>query len=164
VRDAESFDECYRGTSRRLLSYAYALTGDWAQAQDLTQEAYMRAWRQWGRLSAYDDVEGWLRLVVSRLATDLWRRLQRWRGAMRLLGPAADTAPADESAVLLQRALHGLPTVQRKALALHYLFDMPVAQIALDAGVPVGTVKSWLSRGRNSLAAALNVTEVTGDE
>ena len=69
--------------------------------------------------------------MVSRLATDVWRRLQRWRGAMRLLGPAADTEPADESAVLLQRALRGLPTVQRKALALHYLFDMPVAQIAL---------------------------------
>ncbi|BCJ71714.1 RNA polymerase sigma24 factor [Catellatospora sp. IY07-71] len=164
MRDAESFDECYRGTSRRLLSYAYALTGDWAQAQDLVQEAYMRAWRQWGRLSEYEDVEAWLRLVVSRLATDVWRRLQRWRGAMRLLGPAPDAEPADESAVLLHRALRGLPAVQRQALALHYLFDMPVAQIAQDAGVPIGTVKSWLSRGRTSLAAVLDVKEVTGDE
>lgn len=164
MREAESFDECYRATSHRLLGYAYALTGNWAQAQDLVQEAYMRAWRQWGRLSEYDDVEAWLRLVVSRLATDVWRRLQRWRSAMRLLGSGGDAAPADESAVLLQQALRGLPQVQRQALAMHYLFDMPVAQIALDAGVPVGTVKSWLSRGRAGLAAALQPKDGDRDE
>lgn len=164
MRDTESFDECYRATSGRLLGYAYALTGNWAQSQDLVQEAYMRAWRQWGRLAEYDDVEAWLRLVVSRLATDVWRRLRRWRGAMRLLGTAGDAQPAGESAVLLQQALRGLPLVQRRALAMHYLFDMPVAQIALDAGVPVGTVKSWLSRGRISLAAVLQAKDGDRDE
>lgn len=164
MRDTESFDECYRATSGRLLGYAYALTGNWAQAQDLVQEAYMRAWRQWGRLVEYDDVEAWLRLVVSRLATDVWRRLQRWRAAMRLLGARDDAAPADESAMLLQQALRGLPLVQRQALASHYLFDLPVAQIALDAGVPVGTVKSWLSRGRANLATALKAENGDRDE
>jgi RNA polymerase sigma-70 factor (ECF subfamily) len=109
VRDADGFDECYRATSRRLLSYTYALTGDWAQAQDLVQEAYMRAWRQWGRISEYEDVEAWLRLVVSRLATDAWRRLGRWRRAMRLLGTSDDAQPPSESAVLVARALRDLP-------------------------------------------------------
>lgn len=155
MRDADSFDECYRATSRRLLSYAYALTGDWAQAQDLVQEAYMKAWRQWDRLSAYEDVEAWLRLVVSRQATDLWRRLGRWRRAMPLLGSPTQAAPADESAITLTAALRRLPLPQRRALALHYLFDLPVAQIARDADVPVGTVKSWLSRGRAALATVL---------
>lgn len=160
VRDAEGFDECYRATSRRLLSYTYALTGDWAQSQDLVQEAYMRAWRQWGRISEYEDVEAWLRLVVSRLATDAWRRLGRWRRAMRLLGTSDDAQPPSEAAVLVARALRDLPPSQRQAMALHYLFDLPVAQIAADAGVPVNTVKSWLSRGRSTLATVLDPKEV----
>jgi RNA polymerase sigma-70 factor, ECF subfamily len=44
-------------------------------------------------------------------------------------------------------ALRRLPVTYRQALALHYLFDMPVVEIAHETGVPVGTVKSWLSRG-----------------
>ena len=163
MRDAGDFDECYRATSRRLLSYAYALTGDWAQAQDLAQEAYMKAWRRWDRLSQYDDIEAWLRLVVYRQATDFWRRLGQWRRAMPLLGGPAQTGPADESTVVLNQALRQLPAAQRQVLALHYLFDLPVTRIAHDARVPVSTVKTWLARGRTALAAALEAKEVTGN-
>src|SRR5689334_6899970 len=62
----DEFDEFYRDTSRRLARYAYGLTGDVADAQDLVQEAYARAWQRWRRLSGYEDQEAWLRLVVNR--------------------------------------------------------------------------------------------------
>jgi RNA polymerase sigma-70 factor, ECF subfamily len=156
VRNADGFDECYRSTSRRLLSYAYALTGDWAQAQDLVQEAYLKAWRQWGRLSGYEDVEAWLRLVVSRLATDAWRRLARWRKVLRLSHPLEQAVAApSEHTVLLTRALAALPQGQRQAIAMHYLMDLSVNHIAEELGTSPNTIKSWLSRGRAALATAL---------
>lgn len=165
MRDAERFDECYRVTSRRLLGYAFALTGDWAQAQDLVQEAYLRAWRQWGRICDYEDVEAWLRLVVTRLATDAWRRVARWRKVLQLSHPLERSVEGpSEQTVLLTRALADLPASQRQAVAMHYLLDLPVGQIAEDLGVPAGTVKSWLSRGRAALAVALAEKGVTTSE
>lgn len=155
MRDATSFDEFYRSTSRRMLRYGYAVTGDHVEAQDLVQEAYARAWRQWGGLAAHPAPEAWLRLVVARLATDRWRRLQGWRVALSRTGPPEPVPPPNEDAVLLAGALRRLPAAQRQALALHYLFDMSVQDIARETRVPTGTVKSWLSRGRARLATLL---------
>ncbi|MCM0676331.1 SigE family RNA polymerase sigma factor [Micromonospora phytophila] len=155
MRDAASFDEFYRSTSRRMLRYGYAVAGDHTEAQDLVQEAFARAWRQWGKLAAHPAPEAWLRLVVARLATDRWRRLTGWRVALSRTGPPGPVPPPSEDGVLLAAALRQLPAAQRQALALHYLFDMSVEDIAREAGVPTGTVKSWLSRGRTRLAALL---------
>jgi RNA polymerase sigma-70 factor, ECF subfamily len=158
MRDAGGFDELYRATSRRLVHYAYALTGDLGEAQDLVQEVYIRAWQRWGRLQHYDSVEAWLRLVLSRLATDRWRRLHSLRAALTRSGPPRPVNPPGDEALLLVWALRQLPEAQRRALALHHLFDLPVDEVAAEIGVPVGTVKSWLARGRTALAAALTET------
>ena len=155
MRDAESFDEFYRSTSARLLRYGYAVTGDLAEAQDLVQEAYTRAWQRWRTVAVHPSPEGWVRLVVTRLAADRWRRIGRWRAALQRTGPTEPARPPNEDAVMLTAALRGLPVAHRQALALHYLLDLPVAEIAAEAGVAVNTVKSWLSRGRTGLAAAL---------
>ncbi|NJP32288.1 SigE family RNA polymerase sigma factor [Micromonospora thermarum] len=155
MRDAESFDEFYRSTAHRMLRYGYAVTGDHSEAQDLVQEAYARAWRQWGRLTTHPAPEAWLRLVVARLATDRWRRLTGWRAVVRRTGPPDPVPPPNEDTVLLVGALRQLPAAQRQALALHYLYDMSVEDIARETDVPTGTVKSWLSRGRARLAALL---------
>ncbi|UQU66237.1 SigE family RNA polymerase sigma factor [Couchioplanes caeruleus] len=149
----DAFDAFYRDTSRRLLRYAYGLTGDPGEAQDLVQEAYARAWQRWRRLSAYEDPEAWLRLVVNRLSTDRWRRL----GVRRThpVNVPAPVAPPSEDTVLLVRAMRTLPAAHRRALALHYLLDRSVADIAAETGASTGTVKSWLARGRAGLAVAL---------
>ncbi|WP_346538370.1 SigE family RNA polymerase sigma factor [Micromonospora sp. DPT] len=155
MRDAQSFDEFYRSTSGRTLRYGHAVAGDHGEAQDLVQEAYARAWRQWGNLATHPAPEAWLRLVVSRLATDRFRRLRGWRTAVSRTGLPEDVRPPGEDTVLLVGALRQLPANQRQALALHYLFDMPVEEIARETGAPTGTVKSWLSRGRARLAVLL---------
>ncbi|MDM4720629.1 SigE family RNA polymerase sigma factor [Micromonospora sp. WMMA1363] len=160
MRDAASFDEFYRSTAHRMLRYGYAVAGDHAEAQDLVQEAYARAWRQWGKLTGHPAPEAWLRLVVARLATDRWRRLTGWRTAMRRSGVPGPVPPPNEDSVLLVGALRQLPANQRQALALHYLYDMSVEDIARETNVATGTVKSWLSRGRARLAALLpNLTD-----
>ncbi|NES15380.1 MULTISPECIES: RNA polymerase sigma factor [Micromonospora] len=155
MRDANSFDDFYRSTSARALRYGRAVADSPVEAQDLVQEAYARAWRQWAKLAAHPAPEAWLRLVISRLATDRWRRLRAWRLAAGRTGPPDDVRPPGEETVLLVGALRQLPARQRQALALHYLFDMSVEEIAREAGVPTGTVKSWLARGRARLAALL---------
>jgi RNA polymerase sigma-70 factor (ECF subfamily) len=156
MSEAERFDAFYRDTSRRLARYAYGLAGDVAEAQDLVQEAYVRAWQRWRWLAAYDHTEGWVRLVLTRLATDSWRRLRNRRLALRRAGPPGDAPAPSEDTVLLVDALRRLPTAHRRAVALHYLSDMSVAEIAAETGSSPGTVKSWLSRGRAGLAAVLD--------
>jgi RNA polymerase sigma-70 factor (sigma-E family) len=152
------FDGFYRDTSRRLLRYAYGLTGDPGEAQDLVQEAYARAWQRRRRLAGYEDPEAWLRLIVHRLATDRWRRLAVRRS--RAERPAPPVPPPGEDVVLLVSAMRTLPVAHRRALALHYLLDRSVAEIAAETGASTGTVKSWLSRGRAGLAAILDTPTV----
>lgn len=147
------FGDFYQATSHRTLRYAYGLTGDLQQAQDVTQEAYARAWQRWRQVSAYDNIEAWLRLVVNRLVQDWWRHL-RVRSRTRLEPPASVAAPSDD-AVMLAAALKQLPKAQGRALALHYLLDLPVAEIAAETGVSDNTVRSWLARGRAGLANRL---------
>ena len=95
-------------------------------------------------------------LVITRLATDRHRRRAGWLRAVARTGPPPEaTGPPGEDTVLLTAALRRLPAAQRQALALRYLFDLSVAEIARETGVADGTVKSWLSRGRAALAAEL---------
>jgi RNA polymerase sigma-70 factor (ECF subfamily) len=155
VRDAASFDDFYRSTSIRLLRYSYALVGEAAEAQDLVQEAFARAWRQWRIVANHPNPEAWLRLVVARLAADRWRRLQGWRAATSRTGPPEHVRPPSEDTVLLVGALRQLHAAHRQALALHYLLDLSIDDIARETGAAPGTVKSWLSRGRAKLATLL---------
>jgi RNA polymerase sigma-70 factor (sigma-E family) len=159
----DAFDVFYRATCRRLIRFAYGLTGDPVEAQDLVQEAYVRAWQRWRRLRGYDDAEAWLRLVVTRLVTDRWRWLGVRRAASASEPPPLPVEPPSEDTVLVVGALRSLPMAQRRALVLHYLLDRPVADIAIETGASIGTVKSWLSRGRANMLAALRMTTPEAD-
>jgi RNA polymerase sigma-70 factor, ECF subfamily len=149
-----SFDELYRATSRRLLQYAYAMTGDLPTAQDITQEAYIRAWRNWRHVESYDRADAWLRVVVTRLVTDRWRRIRVSRRIAAYARPETSPPPSEDG-VLLVSALRRLPVNQRRAICLYHLLDLPISQIAAEAGVSDSTVKSWLVRGRAALADIL---------
>ncbi|NUR74102.1 MAG: SigE family RNA polymerase sigma factor [Hamadaea sp.] len=150
---SEEFDEFYRGTAQRLVRYAYGLTADPAEAQDLAQEAYARAWHHWKRVRAYDLPEAWLRTVVTRLATDRWRRISLRRTRPQPVLEA--TPPPGDDRMFVASLLVGLPLEQRRAMALHYLSDLSVDQVAAEMKANPNTVKSWLSRGRAALAARL---------
>jgi len=154
--ESQNFDEFYGATSKRTLQFAFAMCGDHGVAQDLTQEAYIRAWQRWSRLVDYDHPESWLRMVVTRLVTDRWRWLGVRRRKMVYAAQTAAVAPPSEDRVVINAALHTLPVRQRQAIVMHYLLDMPINAIAEETGVSVGTVKSRLSRGREGLALVLS--------
>ena len=153
--DETTFDECYRATVRRLVQYAYAMCGDADVAQDLAHEAYLRAWQRRRRLEGYEDIEAWLRLVVTRLSVDRWRRIAVHRRTLARLRPPPPAQPPSDDTVLLAAALREIPAQQRRAVVLHYLVGLPVADVAAEIGTSAGTVKSWLARGRAALGAHL---------
>jgi RNA polymerase sigma-70 factor, ECF subfamily len=128
-------------------------------AQDLAQEAYIRAWQRWKTVSTYGSAESWVRVVISRLSNDRFRRLRVSRRIERRLGPPPPVPPPSDDTVLLVAALRRLPAGQRRAVSLHYLADLSIAEIAAEEGVAEGTVKSWLSRGRAALAAYIDAEE-----
>jgi RNA polymerase sigma-70 factor, ECF subfamily len=132
-------------------------------AQELVQEAFARLLPRWDRVRRYDEPAAWVTTVAIRLWLSKRRHLGvRRRGLMRLaqLPAATPTQPGVES-VALASALDKLPRDRRAVLVLHYLDDQPVETIARVLDLPVGTVKSRLSRGRAGLLALLN-EEVPG--
>jgi RNA polymerase sigma-70 factor (ECF subfamily) len=151
---AADFDELYQAHYGNVVAMAYAMTGDLAEAQDLAQEAFCRAWQRWRKIAGYDDPLAWVRRVVANLATSRWRRLGVTRRYLHR--ESTGTIPAlSPDRVALVAALRTLPASHRHAIVLHYLADLPVATVADELGVAEGTVKSWLHRGRAALAAQL---------
>jgi RNA polymerase sigma-70 factor (ECF subfamily) len=155
VRDSSSFDAFYGSTRRRITHQLYAMTGDLAEAQDVAQEAYARAWQRWGRVSTYDDPEAWVRTVAWRIAVSRWRKAKNALSAHRRDPAAAAIPEPSVDTVALVAALRRLPESQRRAVVLFHLCDVPIEQIAADTGAPVGTVKARLARGRAALAGLL---------
>ena len=166
VPDQPSFDDVYAASYADLTVQLYAYFGDRQEAQDVVQEAFCRALARWRTVSEYDDPVAWVRRVAWNLAVSRWRRARtalNFVRRQRLDEPQLD-GPNPERVALIA-ALARLPAPQRRAVVLHYLADLPVAEIAHREGVAQGTVKSWLHRGRAALAELLKPTQiVTTDE
>jgi RNA polymerase sigma-70 factor, ECF subfamily len=152
------FDDFYGAVAKRIVRHAYALTGNISDAQDITQEAFARAWQRWDSVRACDAPEAWVRRVATNLATSRFRRDRTARTAAWQLvaGPVPEIGP---DTVALVAALKTLPERQRVVVVLHYLADLPIGQIATELHCPSGSVKAWLSRGRAALALALAVDD-----
>ena len=147
--------ELYAASYRRLLGQLIGVTGSVAEAEDVVQEAFVRGLDRPARLLDADNPEAWLRTVAVNLARSRWRRAQRLVGlAPRLVEEEPRDGDTDGHLVLL-RALRQLPAGQREVIALHHLADLTVAQVADTLGLPTGTVKARLSRGRAALSALL---------
>ncbi|GAB2926961.1 SigE family RNA polymerase sigma factor [Streptomyces heilongjiangensis] len=151
----EEFDAFYAAAFPRLTGQLFAFTGDHGEAQDVVQEAFVRAWDRRREFLADGAPEAWIRTVAMRLAVSRWRRARRWLELMRRDPPPEHApGPEPERAVLVD-ALRRLPEAQRMAVVLHHLCDLSVEQVASETGAPVGTVKARLSRGRAALAREL---------
>lgn len=157
MADTESFDEFYRASRQRLFVALCALTGDAGEAQDAVHEAFARAWQRWDSIRGYGDPEAWVRTVARRIAVSRWRRARNRLTAHRRHGPPPALPGPSASSVALRVALARLPVEQRTAVVLHHLCDLPVSEVARETGVPEGTVKARLFRGRRALAELLNV-------
>lgn len=151
----EDFAGFYKASYQRLLGQLFAVTGDLAEAENVLQEAYARAFARWAQVRAYDLPEAWVRRVALNLAAMAARRLRRRAAALLRLGPPPAIPELSSELLDLHDALRGLPLGQRQVVVLHHLVGLPVEEVAGELGVPAGTVKSRLARGRRALAQAL---------
>jgi RNA polymerase sigma-70 factor (ECF subfamily) len=151
--------EAYQAHYRRLVAALYGLTGDYAEAQDLVQEAYARALARPRQFLDVADPEAWLRTVAVNLARTRWRRRRLFDTLVRngrVARPVDSVPGANPNRVALIAALQRLSRPTRETIVLHHLADMSVHEVAEALGVPVGTVKARLSRGRAMLASLLD--------
>lgn len=156
--DATSeFEDFYTAHFGDTVAMTYGFTADLGEAQDIAQEAFARAWQRWRDLSAYDNPVAWVRRVATNLAHSRWRRVRVAASYLVRQRPPEPTPEIDPDHVAVVAALRKLPTDQRRAIVLHHLLDLPVTQVADELEMPVGTVKSLLHRGRNSLADDLSI-------
>lgn len=152
-----NFTDLYASSFGRLVGQVTMVTGDRRAAEDAVQEAFGRLWTHWDSLSTHASQEAWVRRVAINVAISGWRRIRR----LQPLGLTATAASEDDPVIRqdVQRALRALPVKQRHALMLHHVVGLSVVEVALEMGVPEGTVKSWLSRGRTALQRSLGVKE-----
>lgn len=159
-RQAEQeFEEFYSATVPRVVHLVYATTGDMTVAQDSAQEAYARAWQRWSTISTYDEPLAWVRTVARRIAISTWRKQSAQDRAYVRHGANETTEGPGVDRVAVLEALQTLSDPIRESVALHYIADLSIEQIAAETGAAVGTIKSHLHRGRRQLAAALEIKE-----
>lgn len=142
----------------RLRRYARALTGNREDADDLVQDTLERAWAKSALWSGVADMRAWLFSVMHHVHVDGARRSRVPTVMIDDDTPEASSAPTqgDRLAMLdLQGALDQLPVEQREIVLLVALEDMAYADVAKTLGIPLGTVMSRLSRGRERLRALI---------
>jgi RNA polymerase sigma factor (sigma-70 family) len=154
------FDASYR----RLTAQLYGICGDLPEAEDAVQEAFVRALARPGHFRRLDNPEAWLRTVAVNQLRSGWRRLKRhgllWH---KLAEPEIAPFELQPDHVDLVEALRRLPAAQREVIALYHLGDLPVAEVARTLGIPLGTAKTRLARGRAALAELLGDPTIDGD-
>lgn len=166
------FEELYRCEWPGITALGWSLTGSWAIAEELAQDAFHDAYRRWAHVGALDRPGAWIRRAVANRAVSYRRETgaQR-RGLARLISRSRveadrqdDERSGRESAVsdrAFWAAVRSLPARQAQCVALHYLEDRPVAEIAEILEMKVATVKVHLHRGRLALARRLTPPDAT---
>jgi RNA polymerase sigma-70 factor, ECF subfamily len=163
--DRDAFDELVRRYQARIFNLARALTANGAEAEDLAQEAFVRAFRGIRRFRGDSSFRTWLyRIAVNVIYTHLGRRQQSggvWQQAGSSAGEAAELAdPGNFEDDLVRReaidiALSALPEDQRIAVVLRDVEGFSYREIAEATGTPLGTVESRIFRARERLREAL---------
>jgi RNA polymerase sigma-70 factor (ECF subfamily) len=157
VTDQEHIRELYAVSAARLVAQLYAMTGDFAEAQDAVQEAFVRALARSAKVRELDNPEAWLRTVAWNVARSRHRRRQLLDRVVRSgrLGRPTDPPDMSPDHVALVAALQRLPVATRETVVLHHIADLPVADVARLLDCTVSAVKSRLKRGREALAEQL---------
>jgi RNA polymerase sigma-70 factor (ECF subfamily) len=171
--EIEALERLLERYGRRIYQLAYRMAGNEADANDLTQEAFIRVYRAFRRIDPQADLDRWLYRIVTNLYIDMLRRRPKVR--LESLDAPIVTARGDEmarevpderadpaAAVLdaqldadIQRALGALSVALRMVIVLSDIEGQSYEEISQTLGIPVGTVKSRLHRARRMLQQRL---------
>lgn len=161
--DRAAFGELVVVFKGKVYATAYALTGDAQEAQELTQETFVRAMQGLPRLESSEKFGGWLRGITTTLARDVRRKAARERRHLKAAAREREgqAAPVDEvvagkesgakQVAILKELVGGLPENVRVALDLRFREGLSYAEIGEVMGVPASTVRGLLYRGTKAL-------------
>jgi RNA polymerase sigma-70 factor (sigma-E family) len=151
-RDAE-FTDFVAGVQRRLIHFAELLTGDHGRAEDLVQDALVKAYVAWPRIRA-GGAEAYVRSCIVNGRTDWWRRRSSREQPTALptdLAGLTDAAGRVDERLMVLRALAVLTAKERAVIAMRFYLGLSEAQTAADLNIAVGTVKSTAARAITKL-------------
>jgi RNA polymerase sigma-70 factor, ECF subfamily len=160
-------DSLFRAHYGRLVRALTVACGDREIAADAVQEAFVKAHTHWRRIEGYDDPVGWIRRVaINRLHDDYRRQTRKGKAMQRLAGePQVEPVDQHDFDSDLPEILAQLPKQQRLAMALFYVDELSIAEVAAALDVSEGAVKSYLHQGRARLRSVMaSVEEVHSDE
>lgn len=158
--DTRAFEELYRSHHRRIYALALRMAGDAARAEEVTQEAFVRAWESLPGFRGESSFGTWLHGLAVHVAlrherTER-RREARIEAADDLSGYAAEVRRAmPETSIGLERAVAALPDGARRVLVLHDVQGYRYEEVARLLGIAVGTVKAQLHRARKLVMEAV---------
>ncbi|MDW8321656.1 MAG: sigma-70 family RNA polymerase sigma factor [Armatimonadota bacterium] len=181
--DLTAFDEIVERYQHKIYGYVKRLVGNETDAEDITQEVFLKALTSLHAFREESSLQTWLFRIATNLCRDLHRRRQREKGWLPLWRWLDGEDSSDvESAIeipdyksnpeklllreelgdLLKRAIDRLPMAMREVLVLHDIESLSYEEIAQTLGIPLGTVKSRLFHARARLRHALD-SYVNGD-
>jgi RNA polymerase sigma-70 factor (ECF subfamily) len=156
--DQAELERIFRSEYARLVHVVSVVLHDADAATDVVQDAFVQAGRHWSRVAAYENPAHWVRRVAVNRALNLRRGRRRQIAALHRL--AAPVASIDGEPTLdFDAALGRLPRGQRAVVALFYVADLPVVEVARILDIAPGTVKSQLHDARRALAPQLEVDD-----
>lgn len=162
--DAETFRELVMRYQDRVFALARRMVGDREEAEEVAQDAFLRAWRALPRFRSDARFSTWIYRITYRRACDsvasIRVRRHRERGLETVESFAAPAPAAEPSAVgPMERLVASLPEAQCAAITLFYYQDRSLGEVARTLGMPEGTVKTHLHRARAALRRALQREE-----
>ena len=156
--EAADFDDEFREAFPVVLNAAFLIVGDREAALELTQDAFVELYRNWDKVSRYEQPRAWVRRVAIRLAL----RYRRREEARPVPVPLESPANAVDQRLWLLWALERLSPAQRAAAVLFYLEDLTVDDVAHAMGCGTATVKVHLHKARRRLAELLQPDQLRG--
>jgi RNA polymerase sigma-70 factor (ECF subfamily) len=175
--ERDQFEKLTARTYRKVFGMAYRLSGNWTDAEDITQDAFYRAYRSFRDYKADKPFENWVLKITSRLFLDLLRTKRRRlptipyeamtiEASEGLSFEATDPRPNPEEMMIknllgedLQRAVSNLKPDQVLLLEMADLQDVPYKEMARTLGRPIGSIRSKLHRTRRQLQDSLEMTD-----
>jgi RNA polymerase sigma-70 factor (ECF subfamily) len=157
--DHEAFSTLARGSFARLFAAAKLILRDDDRAQDAVQEALVLAWKHIRALRDPQAWDAWLYRLTVRACYRIARTTRRHEVVELQIEPPADPSAQDFTGAFaerdrLGRELGRLPLEQRAVMVLHFYLDLPLTDAADVLDIPVGTAKSRLHRGLDTLRTA----------
>jgi RNA polymerase sigma-70 factor (ECF subfamily) len=160
--DKEALGELLESVGRPLHRYITSLVGERYSADDILQEVFIRIYRKIGWLREPELFQAWAYRIATREAFRHLKRERPWsdqvrdEAALNLIAAPPREEFGPELRERLSGLVAGLSPASRAVIALYYLEEMPLDEVAAVLGVPIGTVKSRLSYGLESLRRQLN--------